>query len=67
MGATVSYADIARRIGSPAVRAVAYACVSNPPAVAIPRHRVVRIDGAVSGYRWGAQPQRGPAEREAAA
>jgi AraC family transcriptional regulator of adaptative response/methylated-DNA-[protein]-cysteine methyltransferase len=53
-GTTASYADIARRIGAPrAVRAVARACAANRLAVAIPCHRVVRNDGAVSGYRWG--------------
>jgi AraC family transcriptional regulator, regulatory protein of adaptative response / methylated-DNA-[protein]-cysteine methyltransferase len=68
VGATVSYADIARRIGSPkAVRAVAQACASNSLAVAIPCHRVVRTDGAVSGYRWGVQRKRALLEREAAA
>jgi AraC family transcriptional regulator of adaptative response/methylated-DNA-[protein]-cysteine methyltransferase len=53
-GETVSYTDLAQRIGSPAaVRAVAGACAANPVAVAIPCHRVVRTDGGLSGYRWG--------------
>ncbi|TLX21151.1 bifunctional DNA-binding transcriptional regulator/O6-methylguanine-DNA methyltransferase Ada [Thermomonas fusca] len=53
-GATVSYAEIAARIGRPtSVRAVAQACAANTLAVAIPCHRVVRSDGALSGYRWG--------------
>lgn len=53
-GETVSYAEIAARIGSPkSVRAVAQACAANTLAVAIPCHRVVRSDGGVSGYRWG--------------
>lgn len=53
-GATVSYAEIAARIGSPtSVRAVAQACAANTLAVAIPCHRVVRSDGGLSGYRWG--------------
>ncbi|WP_313705529.1 bifunctional DNA-binding transcriptional regulator/O6-methylguanine-DNA methyltransferase Ada [Massilia sp.] len=53
-GETVSYTELARRIGAPAaVRAVAGACAANPVAVAIPCHRVVRNDGALSGYRWG--------------
>jgi AraC family transcriptional regulator of adaptative response/methylated-DNA-[protein]-cysteine methyltransferase len=53
-GTTSSYGDIAKRIGHPhASRAVARACASNPVAVAIPCHRVVRGDGALGGYRWG--------------
>jgi AraC family transcriptional regulator of adaptative response/methylated-DNA-[protein]-cysteine methyltransferase len=53
-GTTASYSEIARRIGAPlAVRAVAQACAANRLAVAIPCHRVVRNDGALSGYRWG--------------
>lgn len=53
-GATISYAEIAARIGKPtSVRAVAQACAANTLAVAIPCHRVVRSDGALSGYRWG--------------
>jgi AraC family transcriptional regulator, regulatory protein of adaptative response / methylated-DNA-[protein]-cysteine methyltransferase len=53
-GATKSYSEVARAIGRPkAVRAVARACASNPVAVAIPCHRVVREDGSLGGYRWG--------------
>lgn len=37
-----------------AARAVTRACVANPLAVAISCHRVLRTDGALSGYRWGA-------------
>jgi AraC family transcriptional regulator of adaptative response/methylated-DNA-[protein]-cysteine methyltransferase len=67
-GSTASYADIAQRIGRPhAVRAVAQACASNPVAVAIPCHRVVRTDGALSGYRWGVERKRALLEREASA
>ncbi len=66
-GSTVSYSQIAERIGRPdAPRAVAQACASNPIAVAIPCHRVVRNDGALSGYRWGADRKRLLIEREAA-
>jgi AraC family transcriptional regulator of adaptative response/methylated-DNA-[protein]-cysteine methyltransferase len=65
-GATASYQEIARRIGSPrAVRAVARACASNSVAVAIPCHRVVRDDGALSGYRWGVDRKRALLGREA--
>jgi AraC family transcriptional regulator of adaptative response/methylated-DNA-[protein]-cysteine methyltransferase len=65
-GETASYADIANRIGSPAsVRAVARACGANALAVAIPCHRVVGNDGALSGYRWGVDRKRALLEREA--
>jgi AraC family transcriptional regulator of adaptative response/methylated-DNA-[protein]-cysteine methyltransferase len=58
-GQTVSYAQLAERIGSPkAVRAVAGACAANPLAVAVPCHRVVRTDGSLSGYRWGVDRKR---------
>jgi AraC family transcriptional regulator of adaptative response/methylated-DNA-[protein]-cysteine methyltransferase len=67
-GATASYAEIATRIGQPkAVRAVAHACASNAIAVAIPCHRAVRKDGALSGYRWGVARKRALLNRETAA
>jgi len=53
-GATKSYSEVAKAIGRPrACRAVARACATNPVAVAIPCHRVVREDGNMGGYRWG--------------
>ena len=65
-GSTASYADIARRIDAPkSFRAVAQACGANPLALAIPCHRVVRNDGALSGYRWGVARKRALLEREA--
>jgi AraC family transcriptional regulator, regulatory protein of adaptative response / methylated-DNA-[protein]-cysteine methyltransferase len=67
-GKTVSYTDVAQRIGAPnAVRAVAGACAANALAVAIPCHRVVRIDGGLSGYRWGVERKCALLEREAQA
>ncbi len=65
-GSTATYRDIAAAIGAPkAVRAVAQACAANRLAVAIPCHRVVRSDGALSGYRWGVERKRALLEREA--
>jgi AraC family transcriptional regulator, regulatory protein of adaptative response / methylated-DNA-[protein]-cysteine methyltransferase len=55
-GSTRSYGEVAKAIGQPtASRAVARACATNPVAVAIPCHRVVREDGNISGYRWGVE------------
>lgn len=65
-GSTTSYSDIAQRIGAAgAVRAVAGACAANKLALLIPCHRVVRSDGALSGYRWGVQRKQALLQREA--
>jgi AraC family transcriptional regulator of adaptative response/methylated-DNA-[protein]-cysteine methyltransferase len=64
-GTTVSYAEIARRIGAPsALRAVAGACAANVLAIAIPCHRILRSNGTLSGYRWGMERKRRLLERE---
>ncbi len=64
-GATWSYAELAQAIGAPtSTRAVATACAANPLAVAVPCHRVVRTDGALSGYRWGLDRKRALIARE---
>jgi len=53
-GETRSYSQVAESMGHPtAVRAVARACATNPVALVVPCHRVVRRDGSLSGYRWG--------------
>jgi len=67
-GSTKSYSEVARDIGEPtAARAVARACASNPVAIAIPCHRVVRSDGSVGGYRWGLDRKKRLLERESEA
>jgi AraC family transcriptional regulator of adaptative response/methylated-DNA-[protein]-cysteine methyltransferase len=64
-GSTRSYAQVARAIGHPtATRAVARACATNPAALVIPCHRVVRADGGLGGYRWGIERKRALLERE---
>jgi AraC family transcriptional regulator of adaptative response/methylated-DNA-[protein]-cysteine methyltransferase len=66
-GRTASYTEIARRLKMPnAARAIAGACAANPLAVAIPCHRVVRNDGALSGYRWGVERKQALLTRESA-
>jgi AraC family transcriptional regulator of adaptative response/methylated-DNA-[protein]-cysteine methyltransferase len=64
-GKTRSYGQVAKAIGQPgASRAVARACATNPVAVAIPCHRVVREDGNISGYRWGVERKKALLEME---
>lgn len=64
-GETRSYAQIAKKVGSPgAVRAVGSACGKNPVAVVVPCHRVVREDGELGGYRWGLERKKALLERE---
>jgi len=64
-GETRSYTEVARDIGDPnAVRAVARACASNPIAIAVPCHRVVRSDGDLAGYRWGVERKKKLLEAE---
>ena len=66
-GTTVTYSDIASRIGAPkSVRAVAGACAANGLALAIPCHRVVASKGRLAGYRWGVERKRSLLEREGA-
>src|SRR5450755_82553 len=64
-GATRSYSQVAQAIGQPsACRAVARSCATNPVAVAIPCHRVVREDGSMGGYRWGIERKKTLLEME---
>jgi AraC family transcriptional regulator of adaptative response/methylated-DNA-[protein]-cysteine methyltransferase len=64
-GETRSYQQVAREMGAPtATRAVARACATNPVAVLIPCHRVIRTDGSMGGYRWGIQRKEALLARE---
>jgi len=64
-GQTRTYAAVARAIGRPtATRAVAQACATNPVALVIPCHRVVRENGELGGYRWGVARKRSLLEKE---
>lgn len=59
LGQTRSYSEIAQAIGRPkSMRAVARACASNPVALQVACHRVLRSDGGISGYRWGIERKR---------
>lgn len=59
VGETRSYADIAAAVGQPnATRAVGTANGSNPVAVLVPCHRVIRSDGSLGGYAGGLDRKR---------
>jgi len=64
-GSTVSYGEVAKALGKPgAVRAVGRACATNPVALVIPCHRVVREDQSLGGYRWGLERKQKLIDRE---
>lgn len=64
-GSTRSYGEIARAIGRPtATRAVARAIATNPVALVVPCHRVIREDRSLGGYRWGVERKQALLERE---
>jgi AraC family transcriptional regulator, regulatory protein of adaptative response / methylated-DNA-[protein]-cysteine methyltransferase len=65
LGETRTYAEVARSIGQPsAIRAVGHACATNPAAIVVPCHRVVRTDGTLGGYRWGLERKKILLEQE---
>lgn len=65
-GETMSYGDVAKALGKPgAVRAVGRACATNPVALVIPCHRVVREDKSLGGYRWGLEIKKKILDHEA--
>ncbi len=66
-GQTISYRELASRIGKPsATRAVARACATNPVAILTPCHRVIRENGELGGYRWDLERKRRLLEMEKA-
>ena len=64
-GETCTYTELALRIGAPtSIRAVAQACAANRIAIIIPCHRVIKLDGGLSGYRWGTNRKQRLLDRE---
>jgi AraC family transcriptional regulator, regulatory protein of adaptative response / methylated-DNA-[protein]-cysteine methyltransferase len=64
-GSTWSYSQLAAKVGKPrAVRAVASACARNPVGLIVPCHRILRCDGSLGGYYWGAERKRALLQRE---
>jgi len=64
-GETISYKEIANKIGNPkAVRAIGSACRANPFAIIIPCHRVIKSDGTSGEYRWGIDLKRKLLDKE---
>jgi len=67
-GATISYAELARRVGRPgAARAVGAANGRNPLPIVVPCHRVIGADGTLTGYGGGLECKRRLLEHEAGA
>ncbi|MBI3087864.1 MAG: MGMT family protein [Candidatus Omnitrophica bacterium] len=66
-GEVRSYQWVARRLGNPQLaRAVGQALRRNPWPIRVPCHRVVRADGSLGGYAWGAAKKRRLLKREGA-
>jgi methylated-DNA-[protein]-cysteine S-methyltransferase len=66
-GATISYRELARRVGSPkGFRAVGQANAVNPLPLIIPCHRVIAADGSLGGYSSGLDKKRWLLEHEGA-
>lgn len=63
-GETTNYGALAERLGTRDARGVTAAIAANPIAILIPCHRVIKKDGSLSGYRWGARRKRALLERE---
>ena len=65
-GSTASYKELAASAGNPkAVRAAGGACATNPTALFVPCHRVVRADGSLSGFLYGLEIKQALLDHEA--
>jgi AraC family transcriptional regulator of adaptative response/methylated-DNA-[protein]-cysteine methyltransferase len=64
MGETTNYGALAANLGTRDAREVTEAIASNPIAVLVPCHRVIKKDGSISGYRWGFKRKRDLLARE---
>jgi methylated-DNA-[protein]-cysteine S-methyltransferase len=67
-GETISYSELARRLGDPKlVRAVGLANGRNPISIVVPCHRVIGADGSLVGYGGGLERKRWLLDHEAVA
>jgi methylated-DNA-[protein]-cysteine S-methyltransferase len=65
-GETISYAELARRVGNPnASRAVGHANSRNPISIIVPCHRVIGADKSLTGYAGGLERKRALLAHEA--
>jgi AraC family transcriptional regulator of adaptative response/methylated-DNA-[protein]-cysteine methyltransferase len=64
VGETTSYGALAAKLGTRDARDVTVAISTNPVAILVPCHRVIKKDGSISGYRWGVPRKRALLERE---
>lgn len=65
-GETISYAELARRVGNPkASRAVGHANARNPISIIVPCHRVIGADNSLTGYAGGLERKRALLAHEA--
>ena len=64
IGETTSYGALGAKLGTRDARDVTKAIASNPIAVLVPCHRVIKKDGSISGYRWGVKRKRELLARE---
>ena len=64
IGQTTTYGALAAKLRTRDARPVTAAVSSNPIAVIVPCHRVIKKDGSISGYRWGVKRKRELLARE---